>query len=229
MNNNKELSPLVNEFKQIYNAEASGEKKRINPNTDAIIVLSGHAVYDKDGAPITWVSPENIVRIGFAIQVIRDIIAKRLKKDEVTNKDIKNSNLKLFLNGESNQQKDILKTQLDDMKHIAQAYNFPGDNIVLEDCLENGEANTKTQFKSINLDPSLKEASHITIITSDYHVPRVRRTAVKNLRSDISFDVLPTPQLEYDSYNVYPKVMGEIKRIIKYSNKGDISKVPTRE
>ncbi|HMS22719.1 MAG TPA: hypothetical protein PKA38_03035 [Candidatus Levybacteria bacterium] len=92
-----------------------------------------------------------------------------------------------------------------------------------------GVANTKTQFNSINSDPSLKDASHITIITSDYHVPRVKRTAVKNLRNNISFDVLPAPQLEHDPYNVYPKVMGEVRRIIKYSNKGDISKVPTRE
>ncbi len=229
MNNNKELSPLVDEFRKIYNDEASEKKQKINPNTNAVIVLSGHAVYDKNGAPITWVSAENIVRIGFAIQVIKGIVAKRLKKDEITNEDIRSSNLKLFLNGESHKQKNILRTQLDDMKHIAQAYNFPEDNIVPEDCLEDGVANTKTQFNSINSDPSLKDASHITIITSDYHVPRVKRTAVKNLRNNISFDVLPAPQLEYDPYNVYPKVMGEVRRIIKYSNKGDISKVPTRE
>lgn len=223
-----ERRKIIGEFRKIYAEEAISKEEPIDYNANAVIVLSGHGMYDSKGEAISWVSPENIVRIGYAIDVIKKIVAHRLKKEKVTNKDLEQSNISLFLNGESAAQENTSRAQLDDMHRIALAYNFPGKNLEFEDCVEDGRANTLTQFHSINTDPRLSKADNVIFITSDYHTPRVRRTAVKNLRKGLKFSVLPAPQHEYEKYNVFTKVMGEVRRIIKYSQKGDIALNPTR-
>lgn len=223
-----ERRKIIGEFRKIYTEEATSTDEPIDYDANTVIVLSGHGMYDSEGQVITWVSPENIVRIGYAIDVIKKIVAHRLNKEEVTNKDLEQSNIRLFLNGESSEQENTSRAQLDDMRRIALAYNFPERNLKFEDCLKDGKANTLTQFNSINTDPRLAKKDNVIFITSDYHTPRVRRTAVKNLREGLEFSVLPAPQHEYDKYDVFPKVMGEIRRIIKYSQKGDIATNPTR-
>lgn len=219
---------LIAEFRKIYSEEATGTPEKIDYNANAVITLSGHGIYDTKGKAVTWVSPENIVRIGYSIDIIKKIVAHRLNKQSVTNEDIEKSNVLLFLNGESAEQEDIYRAQLDDMERIALAYNFPKDHIRKQDCVEDGKANTLTQFHSINKDPRLGRTDTVIFITSDYHVPRAKRAAVKNLRAGLQFSVLAAPQHEYSSYDIYPKVMGEVRRIIKYSQKGDIALSPTR-
>ena len=214
---------VLSEFRSIYKIEKEKKQPKINAKTNAVVVFSGHGIYDEKGKTITWISPENIVRIGYGIEVAKKVLSIRLNKETITSRDIINSGLKLFLSGESNKQEDINRNQLDDMKRIAQDYNFPAENIHLQDCLINGQGNTKTQIETINKDPRMKNYTHITIVTSDYHVPRTERTALKNIRPKLKFHVLAAPQQEHEHYNVYPKVMGEIRRIAKYAKQGDLS------
>lgn len=228
MNREQIRATAINEFGRIFEDEAEGKEPKINPSTDAIIVLSGHGLYDNNGQPITWVSPENIVRIGFGIDILKKVLAFRLKKNTITSKDIREESLFLYLNGEGSNQENIMRAQLDDMQRIALSYNFPPERIALEDCVIDGKANTLTQFTVINSDPRLENARHITMITSDYHDPRVERTTDMQLRPDLRFDVLPAPQLLHDRYNVYERITGELDRIVNYSQKGDISPVRIR-
>lgn len=91
------------------------------------------------------------------------------------------------------------------------------------DCGASDIGNTKTQFETINNYFADRKHEHITFVTSDYHVPRVARTGYKNLNPDINFDIIPVPRGKIP-YNVFKVVYGEVKRIIPYADKGDISK-----
>jgi len=56
---------------------------------------------------------------------------------------------------------------------------FLHKKIELVSCGESG--NTQTQFAALNGDTRYNQAAHLTLISSDYHVPRIERTASKNL------------------------------------------------
>ena len=229
MTNERLSSDLTKEFNTIFNNEKNGVEPPVNTKTDAIVVLSGYGQYDNQGNIITWISPDNIVRIGYAIDIIRRIAQVKNQKNTTTNSDLKHLGLKLFLNGEGSNQENPLINQLDDMKRIALAYNFPSELIETEDCsVEGRSANTKDQMNTINSDLRLVSARHVTLVTSDYHDPRVVRTADLNLRPGLDFDVIPAPQEAWQHYNVAEKMMGEINRIVNYSKQGDLSAYPTR-
>ncbi len=90
-----------------------------------------------------------------------------------------------------------------------------------QDCGPRGVANTKTQFEVIVTDERTRNLRNIVLITNSYHIPRVERTAGKLLPNTMSFVVLADMQ-DYSMFNTFLKVSGEIDRILKYSEKGDI-------
>lgn len=204
--------------KEFRNALAS-IKYEIPTKTEGVVILSG-GEFIKEGGRIDYLNPvnaENKTRIEMGIEVIKQIVAHKANKDvsEIKNEDILKYAPSLVLSGTTE--------QLPIMRQIVEGMNFPSEKMELVDCGASSVGNTKTQFKTINDHYINQRHNHITFITSDYHVPRVVRTGRKNLNADIDFDVIPVPH-EKTPYNVFKIVRGEVKRIISYSDKGDISK-----
>jgi hypothetical protein len=98
---------------------------------------------------------------------------------------------------------------------------IPEHLVFFQECGKLGTANTKTQFDKINSDPMTKDLKNMVIVTSTYHIPRTKRTAGKLLPPGVNFTVLGDPE-DWKIYNPLLKVLDEIKKIIKYSSKGDI-------
>jgi hypothetical protein len=108
--------------------------------------------------------------------------------------------------------------QLPPMKEHARELGMEGE-IALLDCGPAGVANSKTQIDALASDSRTKHLRNIVLITSDYHVPRVARTASKGLPETMNFLVLGAR-----GHDSFARIYGEIMRIVRYSEKGDISK-----
>lgn len=97
--------------------------------------------------------------------------------------------------------------------------------IHFQDCGKIGTANTKTQFEILITSPLTKDLRRLVIITSAWHIPRVKRTAAKFLPPETEFVVMGNPDGS-DDCDSFALVMDEIRKIIEYSAKGDISAKP---
>lgn len=204
------IHQLIAEFRN----QLTKDGYEIPVTTDGVVVLS--APSERHGEKIAEKSDEDVVRIGYAIQAVKNTAAKRIGKpvEEVTESDIITQGPPLILNGETE--------QLPMMREVAIEQGFPEVKIQLVDCGPHGVGNTKTQFTKMNNDPRLTNARHFTFVSTGYHVPRVTRTALTNLDQQKEFDVIGVP-LENHPYDVYRKVRGEVQRIVSYSKKGDIA------
>lgn len=196
----------------------------IPTETEGVVALSAKE-FIKEGEQIDYSHPENAenkARIEIGTEVIKQIVANKTNKniDEIRNEDILQHAPPLILSGTTE--------QLPVMKQIVLELGFPIEKVELVDCGASGVGNTKTQFETINKHFVGEKPEHITFITSGYHLPRVTRTGYKNLDPDINFDVIPVPYEKYP-YNVFEVVRGEVKRIISYADKGDITRdIPPR-
>lgn len=94
-----------------------------------------------------------------------------------------------------------------------------------QDCGKFGVVNTKTQFETLISDPLTKDLKNLVIVTSTYHVPRVKRTAGKFIPTQTQFVVVGDPE-DWKTYNSFLVIMDEIEKIIKYFAKGDILERP---
>ena len=192
----------------------------IPTKTEGVVILSAKE-FIKEGERIDYSHPENLenkARIEMGIEIIKQVVAKKANKsvDEIENEDILQHAPTLILSGTTE--------QLPIMKQIVKESGFSMEKLELVDCGASGVGNTKTQFETIDKHFAGRKPKHLTFITSDYHVPRVARTGDKSLNLDANFDVIPVPH-EKTPYNVFKVVRGEVKRIISYADKGDISKV----
>lgn len=203
---------LINEFRDRLNEENYG----LPLQTEGVVVLSAPHEIDDEGNVIEK-TQENISRIKYSIDIIKQIASQKtgISLNELTPEDIINNAPPLILNGETE--------QLQTMEEIALEEGFPKEHIQLQNCGDRGIANTKIQFEVIDDEDKYQAKKHFTFITSSYHVPRVTRTADANLRVDKEFEVIGVPYENFD-YNIYRKAKGEIKRILQYSEKGDITK-----
>lgn len=206
---------IQDEFRQILENEQLVPKE-----TDGVMVLSAPPSKVEMEVVAREQNPENRARITFGINVIKQIVSEKTGKSiqDLTIEDLQSGPL-LLLNGDSE--------QIDPMKELALERDFPADRIVLLNAGSRLTANTKTQFEAVNTEKKLAGAKHITIITTRYHVPRVVRTADKNVRPDLDLTVLGVPFNTY-GFNVASKAKGEIKKIIDYAKKGDVSIEPQR-
>ena len=204
---------IQKEFRSIL---TSNKEIAFSLRTDGIVVLSGPNVVRENGE-INVASPENILRIGLGVELVRQITARKSEKDidKLTERDILNYAPPLVLNGEAE--------QLPVMKEIAERFGLPGTKIQLVDAGKRGQANTKTQLEAIAISPQFKNAQHLTFVTSDYHIPRVVRTATATLNPDIDFEIISAPYLRKNPDDVFRLVRGEVRRIETYSKKGDIT------
>lgn len=212
-------------FADVFHREHERIPQTPNPNTKGIVVLSGHGTYDSEGNPLTWNSPENQIRIRHGIKIYLEVAKKKLGIPEPSHEDLLllaqgDSPFYLYLNGEFHNTGNS-RNQLPDMFEILDGTNFPVTLAVAQNCVIDGKFNTPTQFQAINEDPILGSPGHITLVTSDYHAPRAAGTAEINLAPDVSFDIAPAPQFDYDRqvFKALGQVGGEIRRIIDYSSK----------
>ncbi|MAZ67394.1 hypothetical protein CL652_01335 [bacterium] len=187
--------------------------------TEAVMVLSAAPSLEEADERKREGNPENTARIKFGAEVLKLIAAKKLNKalDDVTMSDLGSGTIPpLVLNGETE--------QLPTMLEIAREMGIPDSHIFQIDSGRRGVSNTKTQFeKTLERIQSgdLGKGSHLTLISSSYHVPRVARTAEAQLPVGVALEVLGVP-FEDHPFNVFRTVRGEVRRIETYSDKGDI-------
>jgi uncharacterized SAM-binding protein YcdF (DUF218 family) len=106
----------------------------------------------------------------------------------------------------------------------------PPEVALFQDCGRRGIANTKSQFEAIREDPRTCDLTSIVLVTSSYHVLRVARSASKLLPESMRFVVLANmDDFLWVPFNPLLKVAGEIERMLKYVEKGDISEYPRKK
>lgn len=217
------------------------------PNdTDGVVVLSAQEFAMKPDGAVDTEHPhsvENEDRIRLAIEIAKTVERKRdgwnfmavlrrgIRKMRGTHKD--GEDVALILNG--------TPTQLPHMRAIAIHLGWPVERIEEVDCGPKGVANTKTQFEAMEKYYDDHHSKHLTFVTSDYHAPRVERTGNVNLNQARNFSVVVAPfskgyresKPQEDGSDgrssVFQKGLGEAKRIVRYSEKGDISRERHRE
>jgi hypothetical protein len=144
---------------------------------------------------------ENISRIKYAI-----FLLKKLKKD-----------IPIIFSGITEEKETVVNLMI--------GLGVPQKLYHFQDCGRFGITNTKTQFETLASDPLIKDFKNLAIITSTYHIPRVKRTAGKFLSPKTRFVVVADSE-DWKTYNSFLMVMDEIERILKYSTKGDILTYP---
>ena len=189
-------------------------------NTEAIMILSASPRGWHTASNTQEDHPEDEARIKFGVEVYKRFLSKKLNKSiaEITDSDFRDGALPIFiLNGATE--------QLQMMERIALRYGIPKEKIILLNCGDHVVANTKTQFTKLAEHPVAGRFTNIAVVSANYHIPRVARTASTNLPQDVNFDVLGVPFKDMP-FNVYRKVRGEVKKIFEYYKKGDIAKYP---
>ncbi len=113
----------------------------------------------------------------------------------------------------------------DEKLALMEQLGFPKEICHYQDCGKFGVANTKTQFETLISDPLTKDFKNLVIVTSTYHIPRVKRVAGKIFPPETQFVVVGDPE-DWKINNSFLMVMDEIEKIIKYSANGDILTSP---
>jgi hypothetical protein len=179
---------------------------------------------------------ENIVRVEWTVWLLHQLLKSYLRKAgkpnrQITAKVIQEEGYLLILNGETE--------QLPMMVEVTLQTGWPATNIILLDCGKRGAANTKTQFEAFNKIPYMFNGAHdlrqiidhwrILVVTTWYHVPRVRRTAAAARKhAQYKLPVIGVPR-KVCSFPTAEKVEGEIERILTYAEKDDIRPFPRKQ
>jgi hypothetical protein len=200
-------STLIEEFREVL----LRLERPLPVETDAIMVLAIRPDQDEDGYVARHDTPENRARIGAGVDLALAIEAARWERASAGAR-LPAAPL-LILNGEDE--------QFPMMIDVALEFGARPDRLLSVACGPLGRANTRTQFEVLHAMPWLADIQHLTIITTAYHVPRVRRTARANLPEQVQFEVLPAPYAAYP-FNLF-KIRSEIARIRQYAARGDIA------
>ncbi len=173
-------------------------------DTDAIVIISARSQGEEE-------NPENTARIEYGIQTWRQLVNA-------------GGQAALVLNGDTSQvvmMERVARRNLNDHEQ---------QSLVLVDAgpqkAEEGRApaaNTRTQF----IEQAKLPYRRLVVVTSNYQISRVARTASANLPQEILFYVvgidfarLPGEGLE----SLMEKVKGEVVRIETYVKKGDLAR-----
>lgn len=115
--------------------------------------------------------------------------------------------------------------QLPMMQQVAIRLGYPPWQTWLVNCGDRGIGNTLTQFMTLRDVPRLNQIRRLAVVTTGYHVPRVRRTAKAVLPTEWTIDVIGIPYTLYP-FDIPNFVLGEMQRIIAYAQKGDFKLSP---
>lgn len=189
------------EFEQVF--ANSRNNLRFFPHV-VVFLSAPQDVTRSPGDPAYEMSAENIVRAMYSV-----ILIETQGSDYST----------LILSGETEQLPGMKKLVEDLGEHRYIPINS-GDR---------GHSHTGTQFESFVMwlrNQSYESRVGLVFVTSQYHVPRVRRYAAKHIpRGDFGWHVAGVPN-DVGLYNREAKVAVEIDRIIKYSKDGILDLFP---
>jgi hypothetical protein len=182
-------------------------------------------------------TPEDTARIAYAIDLLHDLIRSSLVRmqipfGKITPARIQKEGYFLILNAETE--------RLPMMVDSALELGWPATNLILIDCGKTGVANTKTQFEILSKLPftrndyyklrQLVTLSRILVVTTWYHVPRVRRTAAFTRRdTHYTLPVVGVPHNACIGFETDNRVEGEIERILSYTKKGWLRAFPFKQ
>ncbi len=205
-----DIPELIREFRKVL----TENYEPVSKETDAVVMHYSSPDYLLTEEKKTL---ENEARIDLSIHVVKQVTAERMEKkiDDIFPEDIIERGPFLVINSESE--------QFPFLQKIVEDRKFPKEKFFLQDCGKIGVGNTKTQSEAINDDSRCKDFKHLVLVTSAYHVPRVGKTAQKNLDDKrFTFEVRGV-SLSLFPIDVFKKTREEIKRILKYQEKGDIA------
>lgn len=188
------IRQLVDEFRVLRQSSS-----KLPDATDAVVVLSAAPSLEFSDTERREKNPENRARVQLGVE-----ITCAFAGPPVT----------LALDGETE--------QLPSLFEIALEYGFPEDRISLINSGDRGVSNTKTQIQKIGAFISGSRWVHVTLVTNDYHLPRVIRTAEMHLPVELAYTVIGVPHGRC-LYPVFKKVRAEIQRILRYWVNGDIA------
>lgn len=157
---------------------------------------------------------ESKERLETGIKLAKEIAAKRLNKivEELTSEDIRSAGPDIYWNA-TNWGNDNLRTRISD--GFLDKYNFPSEKIVISPNL--GIQHTGHQFEKIE-DAIIEGRRKIVIISSAYHLPRVKRYLHKK-GSKITEENSVLYASEPKRFPV-GKSLGEIKKVPGYIKQG---------
>jgi hypothetical protein len=196
---------LIDEYVACYNA--ARQPLTVPDNTTHVVMLTGTYCGPKTGPREHADTEENADRIRAAVRMVLEA-ASCLPT--------------LVIDGETEEEIES--------RGIAVSAGMPADAITYLDCGPTGSANTGTQLQVLADYLRYETIGHVVLVTTDYHVPRVFRTArhwIGGLTS-VTREVVGIPSLMGYGYNVrLSKVLeGEIERVKRYSASGIISPIP---
>jgi hypothetical protein len=121
-----------------------------------------------------------------------------------------------------------LRNQLPMMLTTALESGIPASRIICVDCGARPHGNTKSQFTVLNTEPRiLNSQGNVVVITSWYHMARVARTIPKNAPANENLRYWVYSPQPPNNFVVSDKTIeGEIERILKYIEAGDLVEIP---
>lgn len=199
------------------------------PDIDMVWVVSqpGTALKPSSDGIYKGVSTDRKV-IDYGIDLIKEITALRLGKDvsEVTRYDIESSGPVLFYNGEDNTTENSAYPQNEDLETLAQEPDFPipRSKIVIQHIPKLG-THTQVQELASYLQLQHGPPRKIAVVSMGPHSPRVSRY-LQHYKDLLPKDVKLVNAPVFEADKPVGKLFREIGKIVKYAEKGDLSKEP---
>lgn len=209
----EERKEILQEMKGTAHSEIPSPKE----NWDLIWVLSG-----PERSPIETPEPgkrnENKDRLETAFKIAREVTALRIGKNkkDITKDEVASFSPDIYFNG-ADEENDVLRDLL--RGDFLRNYDFPAEKIIISPNL--GLKHTGDQFEKMEENVLVGKRKTV-IVTSAYHLPRVKRY-LKTYHKKID----PENIILYPAEPViFPvgRTLGEIKKIPRYKREGILPK-----
>lgn len=193
------LEALLDEFKYWLNEE---QRKELEPNLKVVVLSAPHETRNVCGwQVVNEYTEENKLRIEAACELLGG----------------EGCDSMLILSGEKEQLPMMVDRAAENLKRLGVKRHC--ERIRTVDSGPRGQSNTKTQFETLRQSDYWDADDRLVIVSTDYHGPRVLRTAHKVLEME---KVLFSRVQKFE-YDVEQKVRREIEKIFEYAKKGHIS------
>lgn len=218
----KDIDPC---FVDKYLDEIKTIQKRSNPTVDPsttyVWVLSGRSSYLKESVdgPDVKDLEDDYNRLNLAIQIAREVVQKLLGRTSLTEEDIQEYGPQIVYNGRPKHNEDLKKALREGL-----LTHYPLNKFLILD-LDPKEWSSKGQFMSFKEEVPTTNTS-VAIVTHAYHGPRILRTIESQwnpfgANTSVSLYLVDR---ELISPGIQEDLLGEMKRIPTYTQKGDLTK-----